>query len=92
MIELIGMIAAWSAAYLGYSKTREFVRSRLRYVDGVHRASAPVKAGAAATLVALPVVAVLPAVGFPSAMLLGVAVGMGVSAGSRDIRRQLPGF
>jgi len=91
MIELIGLIAAWSAAYLGYAKSREFVRTRLRYVDAVHRSSAPLKAGGAAMLVALPVVAVLPAVGVPSAMLLGIAVGMGVSAGSRDIRRQLPG-
>jgi len=92
MIELIGMIAAWSAAYLGYSKSREFVRTRLRYVDAVHRASAPLKAGGAATLIALPVVALLPGVGVPSAMLLGIAVGIGVSAGSKDIRRQLPGF
>lgn len=91
MIDLIGFVAAWAAAYLGYARSREFVRNRLRYVDSVHRASAPLKAGGAAALVALPVVIVLPAVGVASAILFGAAVATGVSTGSRDIRRQLPG-
>jgi hypothetical protein len=91
MFELIGIAAAWSAAILGFAKTREFVRNRLRYVDSVHGASAPVKAGGAALLIAAPIVWVLPVVGAPTAILFGAAVGVGVLAGSRDIRKRLPG-
>jgi hypothetical protein len=91
MFELIGIAAAWSAAFLGFAKTREFVRNRLRFVDGVHRASAPLKAGGAALLVAAPIVWVLPVVGPPTAILFSFAVGAGVVAGRRDIRKQLPG-
>ena len=90
MLELVGFAAAWSAAIIGFVKTRDFVRSRLRYVDGVHRASAPVKAGGAALLIATPIVWILPFVGPPTAILFGAAVGAGVVAGRRDIRKQLP--
>jgi hypothetical protein len=92
MFELIGLAAAASAALLGFAKTREFVRNRLRYVDGVHSFSAPVKAVGIATLIAAPVVWVLPIVGAPAAILFGAAVGAGVVAGRRDIRKSLPGF
>lgn len=91
MLELVGFAAACSAAVLGYAKTREFVRSRLRFVEAVHRAGAPLKAGGAAALLATPVVILLPVVGIPTALLFGAAVGFGVRAGSRDIRKQLPG-
>jgi hypothetical protein len=91
MFELIGLAAAASAAVLGYAKTREFVRNRLRFVEAVHNASAPLKAGGAAALLATPVVIVLPIVGIPTALLFGIAVGAGVRAGSKDIRKQLPG-
>jgi hypothetical protein len=91
MFALIGFIATCSAAILGFAKTREFVRNRLRFVDAVHRPSAPLKAGGAALLVATPIVWVLPVVGPPTAILFSVAVGAGVVAGRRDIRNQLPG-
>lgn len=92
MFELIGLAATISAAILGFAKTREFVRNRLRYVEAVHRASAPFKAGGAAALAAVPIVWVLPVIGGPTAVLFGAAVGMGVVAGSRDIRKRLPGY
>lgn len=90
-MEFVGLAAALSAALLGFAKTREFVRSRLRYVESVHRATAPFKAGGAAVLIAAPVVWLLPVVGAPTALLFGAAVAFGVRAGSRDIRKQLPG-
>lgn len=90
MFELIGFAAAASASVLGYAKAREFVRNRLRYVEGVHDASASWKAGGAALLVAAPIVWLLPFIGAPSAIVFGVAVGAGVRAGSKDIRKTLP--
>lgn len=91
MIELLALTAAGSAAVLGYSKAREFVRTRLRFVDAVHRAGAPFKAGAVATLAGAAAVSVIPVLGAGTAIVFGVAVGAGVAAGRRDIRRQLPG-
>lgn len=91
MIELLAVLAAGSSAVLGYSKTREFVRTRLRFVDAVHSTSAPFKAGAAATLAAAAAVSVIPFIGAGTAIIFGIAVGSGVAAGRRDIRRQLPG-
>ena len=91
MLGMIAFAATVSAVVLGFVKTREFVRNRLRYVEGVHSASAPLKAGGAALLLAAPVVWVLPVVGAPTAVLFGAAVFAGVRAGSRDIRNRLPG-
>jgi hypothetical protein len=56
----------------------------------VQNAGVPVLAGAAAWLVALPIVGLLPLVGGMTAILFGVGVGAGVAAGAKDIRRRLP--
>ncbi len=90
MLGFLAFAATASAVVLGYLKTREFVRKRLRYVEAVHSSSAPFKAGGAAMLLAAPVVWLLPIVGAPAAILFGVAVGAGVLAGSKDIRNRLP--
>ena len=88
MIALIGFIAAWAAAIVGYRQARTFVRDRLRYVDGVHRAFVPFKIGLIATLVTLPVAWIMPFVTGGAALLFGTSVGLGVSAGRKDIRER----
>jgi hypothetical protein len=88
MLGFIGFAASVAAAIFGYVQSRGFVRRRLAYVEAVHRARAPLLAGGAAGLLALPVVALLPLVGAGTALLFGVAVGAGVSAGARDTRRR----
>lgn len=91
MLELIGLAATGAATVLGYLKTRGFVRNRLAYVSAVQKSTAPVVAGAAAAVVAMPVVAILPVVGGMTAMLFGAAVGLGFAAGAKDVRqRRLP--
>lgn len=85
MFELIGLVVAGAAAIGGYVQTRAYVKRRLRYVDAVKSNTAPVLAGAAAAIVAAPVVALLPIVGAPAAIALGVGVGIGTRAGVRDI-------
>jgi hypothetical protein len=90
VFELIGLIATGAATAGGYSQSRGFVRRRLKYVDLVQSAGAPVIAGAAAAVVAAPVVALLPLVGAGTALLFGAGVGAGVAAGAKDIRRRLP--
>lgn len=90
MFGLITLIATGAAAAVGYIQSRIFVRKRLAYVDVVQRGSAPVIAGVAATVVAIPVVALVPLIGAGTAVLFGLGVAAGVSAGARDIRKRLP--
>lgn len=91
MIELVVMTLVALAALAGYAKTRSFVRERLRFVEAVHRGSAPVVAGLGAALLASPVAWILPTVGTGAALVFGGAVGWGVVKGRRDIRQLPPG-
>ncbi len=91
MIELLWLAGTGAATAIGYLKTRQFVRGKLRYVDAVKKPAAPLITGAAAALVAAPVVALLPVVGTISALVFGTGVGVGVAHGAKDTRR-LPGM
>jgi hypothetical protein len=92
MIETLAAVASGAAAILGYTRSRAFVRRRLAFVDAVHAAGTPLVVGGAAALAAAPVVWVVPFVGAGTALLVGAAVGAGVGAGARDLRRRrLPG-
>lgn len=91
MIEFVGAIAAGAAALGGYMQSRMFTRRRLRFVEAVRSPIAPVVAAVGATLVAAPVVAILPIVGAGTAVLFGVGVGAGVAAGAGDSKRLPPG-
>ena len=87
MIELLILGAAAGGIGAGYVKVRSFVRERLRFVDGVQRKSAPFIAGAAAALVAAPVAWLVPVIGGGTALLFGTGVGLAVSHGARDVRK-----
>lgn len=93
MFELLGSLAtvaaAGGSALVGYWQARQFTHNKLRYVDAVHKATAPVLAGVAAAAVAAPVVWLLPLVGTGTALLFGGSVAMGVAAGARDIRKRI---
>ena len=73
---------AVSAAALigGFVVSRSFVRRRLRFVDAMQRPSVPLIAGAAATVVALPVT-LLPIVTLGTAVAFGIGVAGGVASG-----------
>lgn len=90
MIGLLVLLVAGAATFFGFRETRRFVRRRLRYVDAVHSLRAPWAAGAAAALLAGPVVWVLPVIGAGTALLFGIGVGTGFAAGARDIDRGYP--
>lgn len=84
MFELIGLLAAGTAAGFGYLKSRRFVANRLRYVDAAKKPTAPIVAGVAAAAVAAPLVWVLPIVGAGTAVAFGAAVGLGTRAGAKE--------
>jgi len=89
LFALITLLLAGTAAVLGFSFARNFVRRRLAYVEAAQAAGAPLLAGAAAAIVAMPVAWILPLVGGGTAAIFGAAVGIGVAAGAKDIRRRL---
>jgi hypothetical protein len=82
---------AVSAAALigGFIMSRGFVRRRLRYVDAVQRPSAPLIAGAAAAVVALPIT-LLPIVTIGTAVAFGIGVAGGVASGRTSGPPPLP--
>ena len=90
MIGLIGVLAAGAAAVGGHVKSRSFVERRLRYSSLVENPFLGVLAGAAAAIVAAPVVAVLPFIGAGTAMAFGLGVGTGVAVGATRARSRLP--
>jgi hypothetical protein len=89
VLTFISFLVTIAAAAVGYWQAREFTRSKLRFVDAVHRMSAPIMAGVIATLIAAPVVWLVPLIGAGTALAFGASVAMGVAAGARDIRKRL---
>ncbi|MDP1891152.1 MAG: hypothetical protein Q8K55_09685 [Gemmatimonadaceae bacterium] len=88
---LISTAIVLAGAVIGYGTSRRFVRDRLRYVDNAHKPAIPVVVGVVAFLVALPIlniVSILPLIhlGGGAAIALGASVGLGVRAGTKDIR------
>jgi hypothetical protein len=77
---MLTLLIAAGAAGFGFLATRGFVKRRLRFVDIIHKPAAPIVAGVAATVVALPVT-ILPLIGAGTAIAFGVGVGGGVASG-----------
>lgn len=84
---LVALVLTVAAVAAGYALSRRFVRERLRFVDAVQRGTAPWIAAAAALVVGALAALVLPFVGAGAAVSFAVAVGLGVAAGARDVRR-----
>ena len=82
-METLGLLAAGVAGYFGHVKSKDFVGRRLRYTRVAERSPGGMAllTGAATSIVAAPVVAVLPWVGTAAALLLGLGVGTGVGRG-----------
>ena len=86
IVSTIAFLIATGGAIFGYNVAKRFVRDRLRYVEGAHKASAPVIAGIGAYLIAMVAVAVLPIVGIGTAIAFGLSVAFGTAAGSRQVK------
>jgi hypothetical protein len=84
---MLELIVAGALGVAGHLKSRDFVQRRLRYTSIVENPAAGIVAGVATTLVAAPLVAVMPFVGAATAIVLGVGVGTGVSLGAARARK-----
>jgi len=84
MFELIALGVAGAAGVYGHIKSRWFVGQRLRYTNLVETPALGLWAGVGATVLAAPVVAVLPIVGVGTAIAIGAGVGTGVALGVKD--------
>ena len=83
---MFGLLAAGIAGVYGHVKSRSFVGRRLRYTSVVEKPALGLWAGVGATILAAPVVAVLPVVGAGTAIAVGLGVGTGVGLGVQDAK------
>lgn len=83
---MLELIAAGVVGVYGHLKSRSFVGRRLRYTNIVETPALGLWAGVAATVLAAPIVAVLPIVGAGTAIVIGAGVGTGVALGVKDTK------
>lgn len=86
MFGLLAAGIAGAAGVFGHIKSRSFVGRRLRYTSLVEKPALGLWAGVGATIVAAPVVAILPVVGAGTAIAVGLGVGTGVAVGVHDAK------
>jgi hypothetical protein len=84
MFELLALGVAGVTSVWGHVTSRRFVGRRLRYTTIVEKPALGLWAGVGATVLAAPVVAVLPIVGAGTAIAIGIGVGTGVALGVKD--------
>ena len=92
MFVILSFLVTLALATLAYTQSRNFVMRRLRYVDAVQNALAPVIAGLGAAVIAWPIFGLLPLLWLGTALSVGFAVGAGVAAGARAVRHSLPRY
>lgn len=86
MLELLAAGIAGVAGVFSHVRSRAFVGRRLRYTNVVEVPALGLWAGFGATVLAAPVVALLPIVGAGTAIAIGAGVGTGVALGVRDAK------
>lgn len=74
------------AGVAGFSIARNFVRRRLRFVDGIYSPAAPWLAGLAAAVIAWPL-ALLPLVTTTMTTVFGIGAGLGTASGVKALKR-----
>jgi hypothetical protein len=70
-----------------FTIAREFVRSRLRFVDAIRHPAVPWVAGGLVVLAAMPIAGILPIITGGTAAVAGVAAGLGTSSGVKALKR-----
>lgn len=84
---VLATVVAIGGGLFMFSAARQFVRSKLRFVDGVHNPVVPWAAAAVVFVVSLPVVALLPVIGVGTGAAVALATGMGTASGVKALKR-----
>ncbi len=84
---VVGLVVTVVAVGFMFETARQFVRRRLRFVDGVYNPVVPWVAAGVTLLIAMPVVALLPAVGATTGFAVAAATGLGTASGVRALKR-----
>ena len=86
MFGFLSLAITVATGILGFALARDFVRRRLRFVDGIYSPAAPWIAGLIAAVVAWPA-ALLPLITTGTTVLFGAAAGLGTASGVKALRR-----
>ena len=81
---MLELLIAGAAGVFGHLRSRKFVSRRLRYTTIVEKPALGLWVGVGATVLAAPIVAVLPIVGAGTAIAIGAGIGTGVALGVKD--------
>ena len=87
MLEALIIAGLGAGVYASYTRTRDYVRFRLRFVDAAQGRRAPWVAGGITVVLAASVVAITPLAGPVIPVALGVAVLAGVKKGQKQVRQ-----
>lgn len=87
MLEALIIAGLGAGVYATYTRTRDYVRFRLRFVDAAQGRRAPWVAGGITAVLAASVVAITPLAGPVIPVALGVAVLSGVKKGQKQVRQ-----
>jgi hypothetical protein len=82
---LVSIAISLAVTTAGFAVARRYVRDRLKFVDTIHTMKAPILAGLVGWAVFMPLT-MLPLIGVGTAIVFGLAVGLGVRAGAKDIK------
>jgi hypothetical protein len=86
MFGFLSLALTVGAVIAGFVVARNFVRRRLRFVDGIRSPAAPWIAGLGVAVLAWPV-ALLPIVTTVTTTFFGVAAGFGTASGVKALKR-----
>ena len=87
LFSLIGFVVTVGAGIFAFGVAREFVRKRLRFVDGVRNPLVPWGIWLGATILLWPIVMILPLLHASTAILVGGATALGTSSGVKALKR-----
>jgi putative exporter of polyketide antibiotics len=87
LFSIVGLVVTAAGTIFAFGLAREFVRNRLRFVDAVRHPLAPWITWFVATVILIPIVAILPLVGAGTAILVGAGAGLGTSSGIKALKR-----
>jgi hypothetical protein len=89
-MQILALVTLVAAGVGGFVVARNFVRGRLRFVDGVYSPMAPWIAGISAALLAWPA-ALLPLITGTTALVFGLGAGLGTRSAVRALKRSAGG-